>query len=87
MDFNPNATGSQPMSMVWEFGDGITSNEVNPTHIYNQPGSYLVTMAGTNARGTTEESLLINVCDPVLATPTDMSSNLDPLFSFEFSAN
>jgi len=87
VDFNPNATGSQPMSIVWDFGDGITSNEVNPTHIYNQPGSYLVTMAGTNACGTTEESLLINVCDPVLATPTVMSSNLDPLFTFEFSAN
>ena len=87
VDFNPNVTGSQPMSFEWNFGDGATSSEVAPMYVYNQPGSYLVTMTGSNACGTTEESLLINVCDPVLATPSVMSSNLDPIFAFEFSAN
>lgn len=28
----------------WDFGDGFGSNEANPVHIYNNPGSYPVTL-------------------------------------------
>jgi len=28
----------------WNFGDGNTSNQVNPNHTYNGPGEYLVTL-------------------------------------------
>lgn len=30
----------------WDFGDGDTSNLTNPTHRYNSPGKYLVTLTG-----------------------------------------
>ena len=30
--------------MSWDFGDGNSSNIQNPTHIYNAPGNYLVTL-------------------------------------------
>ncbi len=29
-------------SIRWIFGDGTSSNDVNPVHVYNQPGSYVV---------------------------------------------
>ena len=29
---------------LWNFGDGLTSNSVNPTHVYNSPGTYSVTL-------------------------------------------
>ncbi len=29
---------------MWEFGDGITSNDVNPRHKYEKPGIYSVTL-------------------------------------------
>ncbi len=29
-------------SIRWNFGDGTTSNQVNPTHSYAQPGNYMV---------------------------------------------
>jgi len=38
-------------SFYWEFGDGTTSTEENPTHIYNTPGVYTVTLTGSNACG------------------------------------
>ena len=37
---SPNAN-----SWFWEFGDGNISTEQNPTHIYNSPGNYLVTLS------------------------------------------
>jgi len=29
-------------SFFWDFGDGYTSRQVNPTHTYTQPGSYTI---------------------------------------------
>ena len=32
----------------WDFGDGNTSTDANPTHIYNNPGVYNVTLIANN---------------------------------------
>lgn len=32
-----------PGAIYWNFGDGVTSNLPNPTHIYDTPGHYMVT--------------------------------------------
>jgi len=37
-----NKTSGQTTLHIWEFGDGEVSNELNPTHIYKQPGIYTV---------------------------------------------
>jgi PKD repeat protein len=36
-------------TFFWDFGDGNTSVETNPTHIYNTLGSYSVTLIASNA--------------------------------------
>jgi gliding motility-associated-like protein len=36
---------------VWDFGDGIYSEELNPAHFYEGPGTYFVTLTATNALG------------------------------------
>jgi PKD repeat protein len=41
-----------PTSWLWDFGDGNTSTEQYPTHIYNAPGTYTVTLTATNSAGT-----------------------------------
>ncbi len=33
---------------MWNFGDGTTSNEAHPTHIYTQPGTYIVKLVSTD---------------------------------------
>jgi PKD repeat protein len=40
-----------PSSWFWEFGDGGTSNEQNPFHIYNASGTYTVSLTVCNTFG------------------------------------
>ena len=35
----------------WDFGDGITSNSKNPSHFYNKPGTYTISLVITNNEG------------------------------------
>jgi len=50
----------------WEFGDGETSNETNPTHIYKQSGEYTCSLTVTdNAKEiTTSVSILAKINNP-----------------------
>jgi hypothetical protein len=45
--------GTPPYSFHWEFGDGNTSDEQNPTHIYAAAGNYTATLLVTEATGLT----------------------------------
>lgn len=49
-------------SWVWDFGDGNTSTEQNPSHTYIQPGTYLVCLIITNNDG----SCTSHVCQHVV---------------------
>ena len=46
------ATATNAKTYAWEFGDGNTSGEVNPVHIYMQSGSYTATLTVTGDGGT-----------------------------------
>ncbi|RZJ34784.1 MAG: T9SS type B sorting domain-containing protein, partial [Flavobacterium sp.] len=46
IQFNSTITGDY-VSVIWDFGDGTFSNEVNPTHIYVNPRDYVVTQTVT----------------------------------------
>lgn len=50
--FTDLSTG-YPVGWSWNFGDG-TSIETNPTHVYNNAGSYSVTLTVTNSTGSTD---------------------------------
>ena len=50
-------------SLVWDFGDGETSTEENPFHIYNAPGCQNVTLKTISECGdTSSTSYNINYC-------------------------
>jgi len=46
--FTDESTGD-PKSWSWDFGDGGTSAERNPTHTYTLPGTYTVTLTVSTA--------------------------------------
>lgn len=46
MSFNNGSWGYVPGSLIWNFGDGTTSTDENPSHTYDAPGHYTVTLIG-----------------------------------------
>jgi len=50
-------------SYMWDFGDGNTSTEENPTHTFTDDGSYNVILTASNADGssTASETIIISV--------------------------
>ncbi len=47
-----DALHGAPTAWLWDFGDGKTSTEQNPTHQYLHSGTYTVTLTVSNAAGT-----------------------------------
>lgn len=51
--FENLSTGTpEPTAWIWDFGDGETSTDENPTHVYDALGTYAVTLSVTSADGT-----------------------------------
>ena len=50
--FTDKSSGSTPRTYLWNFGDGGTSTDVNPTHTYTVAGVYTVSLTITNGYGT-----------------------------------
>jgi PKD repeat protein len=48
-------SAGDPTSWSWNFGDGVTSTEQNPTHVYKVVGTYDVTLTVSNSYGTDTE--------------------------------
>lgn len=53
---------------LWDFGDGNTSTDRNPEHVYTKKGDYEVRLKVTNGCGSNEEYNWIHVGDPVTGT-------------------
>ncbi len=59
-----NATG-----FSWNFGDGNTSTQQNPTHTYSAAGQYNVTLTVTNTAGTNDKQTAITTQEAVAPSP------------------
>lgn len=51
----------------WNFGDGKTSSEENPTHFYQNGGTYTVKLTVTNASGASTIEKTVSVAKPYTA--------------------
>ena len=58
--FTDNSSGNIT-SRQWKFGDGSGSSEQNPTHTYNDPGTYTVTLTVSGPDGTDSAQETIEV--------------------------
>jgi PKD repeat protein len=56
------------LTYFWDFGDGITSTEQNPSHTYSSPGIYIVILVITNACQ----------CSDTITTTIDVINTLGP---------
>ena len=52
--FQDQSVSSLPLTYLWDFGDGNSSNDASPLHAYAQPGHYPVTLTVVNPYGCTD---------------------------------
>ena len=83
VQFIDNSTSGNPndelVSWLWNFGDGSTSTNQNPTHLYPQAGNYSVTLTVTTANGCTNTGVS-SVGVQILPSPTAAFSVNSTLF-------
>jgi PKD repeat protein len=83
VQFIDNSTSGNPndqlVSWLWNFGDGGTSTNQNPTHLYPQIGNYSVTLTVTTANGCTNTGVS-PVGVQILPSPTAAFSVNSTLF-------
>ncbi|MFL6236251.1 MAG: PKD domain-containing protein [Thermoanaerobaculia bacterium] len=58
--FVDQSTGN-PTNWSWDFGDGATSTQQNPSHTYAKAGSYTVTLTASNTAGSSRATKLVTV--------------------------
>lgn len=56
-----NGTVANADSITWDFGDGATSNEEDPVYVYEDIGSYTVTMTVTGSNGSFSETKNVTI--------------------------
>jgi hypothetical protein len=61
--FSAQGTGFEAGSLTyrWEFGDGGTSSEPAPTHVYEAPGTYAVVVTIADARQSARSQMSVTV--------------------------
>lgn len=78
--YDPNATA---LAYHWDFGDGHTSTEANPTHTFTEEGIYDVQLVVTNAGGdgvSSEAATVQIVVGNTAPTPTIISPVVGALY-------
>jgi len=60
VNFVDKSTGS-PTSWLWDFGDGDTSTERNPIHVYGAAQQYTVMLTVSNAAGSNSASDVVKI--------------------------
>jgi len=77
-----SAAGSDPdgdtLTYAWEFGDGGTSTEQNPTHRYTTPGTYTAKVTVSDGKGGTGETTLSVVVTQAANTPPTVTASRTP---------
>jgi len=93
--FVPDISDSPDRVYRWDFGDGTISNDRQPTHQYNIPGSYVVILQLGSYCGGFRSSQQISTINPspscATAFPNDALaftvSNVNQSFTFKLASN
>ncbi|MBN3521423.1 PKD domain-containing protein, partial [Algoriphagus lutimaris] len=64
-NFSTGGEENVAFSYSWDFGDGNTSNDANPTHTYATAGTYTVTLTSTKGADSDEIQIDVTVNDPI----------------------
>jgi len=63
---------------TWDFGDGATSTQANPSHTYAAPGSYTVTLTVTDDSGATASAITTaSITAAVACEPANLDRSIN----------
>lgn len=81
-----NNSSPPPSSSLWDFGDGTTSSQINPTKTYLAGGTYQVKLINNygNCIDSIKKSVIVNTQPPVNFSANDSTSCKAP-FTVQFS--
>ena len=74
VSFTDTSTGSIT-DHLWDFGDGATSANVSPTHVYTNAGVFSVSLTVSGPDGSSTASQSITVTNALLATVTIIATD------------
>ena len=86
--FNVTGTAASgaPVAYAWTFGDGGTSTNQNPTHIYNNGGRYTAQVTASDAQGDTNttqmEITVLSATAQIMKTTFTGYTNAETLTNF-----
>jgi outer membrane protein OmpA-like peptidoglycan-associated protein len=61
VSFTASVNGDEPLAYSWKFGDGGSSSSASPSHTFDSPGSYTVSLETSNKFGSDSRSLSLTV--------------------------
>ncbi len=70
--YDPDA---DPLTYVWDFGDGATVTDGTPSHVFAAAGGYSVTLTVSDGYDLVTQTLTATITDPPAAAPTNTNSN------------
>ncbi len=70
-------SGDKIISSTWDFGDGGTSNEMNPTHVYKEAGVFMVTLLAFTEKSFDSGTLNITISASPAGKPYNPSLKIN----------
>ncbi len=81
---------NSPLAWQWDFGDGNTSDESDPTHVFEESGTYAISLLVSNDYGTTEymDSIVVDFDDLLIEYPeiVEVGESFDILVNIDADA-
>ena len=83
------STSSNATTYLWDFGDGNTSDEQNPYHLYLEAGFYTVKLTASNECGSSTKTVLVNTAPTAdfSGSPTTGCASFTVNFTNQSSSN
>lgn len=70
-----DASSNSPSAWAWDFGDGSSASVANPTHVYGNAGTYVVSLTASNAAGSASvmDTIIVLTTPQVSVSASDNS--------------